>query len=143
MPKQSAIRSSASPNTDAPAKTGHRSSIRSAPCRARSNRSCISWRAGWSCRIRVAAPSMSRARRPLALPTRAAAEAVAAEWNAVGEFIDPLEMPLTRIVNVAIDGVTEQMDSVLAEVVGYVGSDLLVYRAGEPEQLVAEQARLW
>ncbi len=88
-------------------------------------------------------PAKTPARRVLALPTRAAAEAVAAEWNAAGEFIDPLEMPLTRIANVAIDGVTEQMDAVLAEVVGYVGSDLLIYRAGEPEQLVAEQAHLW
>ena len=88
-------------------------------------------------------PAKTPARRPLVLPTKAAAELVADEWNAVGDVIDPTKMPLTRIVNVAIDGVAERMDAVLGEVVSYAAADLILYRASEPEQLVADQARAW
>ena len=88
-------------------------------------------------------PAKTPARRDLALPTRAAAEALAAEWNRLGDTIDPAAMPLTRIVNAAIDGVAGNAAAVLDEVVGYAGSDLLFYRAAEPEALVAEQAAAW
>ncbi len=88
-------------------------------------------------------PAKTPARRDLALPTRGAAEALAAEWNGLGETIDPAAMPLTRIVNAAIDGVAGNAAAVLDEVVGYAGSDLLFYRAAEPEALVAEQAKAW
>lgn len=88
-----------------------------------------------------------RARTPaknvLAVPSRALAEAMAAEWEAQGEYIDPGEMPLTRIVNSALDGVAREMDATLEELVKYAGSDLLVYRAGDPASLVAEQAAAW
>ncbi|HWG03818.1 MAG TPA: ATP12 family protein, partial [Beijerinckiaceae bacterium] len=50
-----------------------------------------------------------------ALPTRAAAEALAAEWAAQGETIDPRTMPLTRLVNSALDGVARETDAVRAE----------------------------
>ncbi len=83
------------------------------------------------------------ARRDLALPGRAAAEALAEEWNALGEVIDPSLMPLTRIVNAAIDGVALQGAAVETEVANYVATDLLLYRAGEPEDLVARQAEAW
>lgn len=88
-------------------------------------------------------PALTPARRPLALPTRPAAEALAAEWNRLGETIDPALMPLTRIVNAALDGVAGQDRAVFDEVAAYVGSDLLLYRAAEPEALEAEQARSW
>lgn len=88
-----------------------------------------------------------RARTPaqnaLAVPSRALAEALVAEWDAQGEFIDPAAMPLTRIVNSALDGVAREMSATLEEVVKYAGSDLLVYRAGDPESLVREQAAAW
>ena len=83
------------------------------------------------------------ARRDLALPTAAAAQAVADEWNDLGATIDPAAMPLTRIVNAAIDGVAGQMHEVTAEIVSYIGSDLLIYRAGGPAQLVDAQAACW
>src|SRR5690606_28203408 len=56
---------------------------------------------------------------------------------------DPATMPLTRIVNSALDGVARELAATLDEVVKYAGSDLLVYRAGEPASLVAEQAAAW
>ncbi len=88
-------------------------------------------------------PAKTPARRDLALPTQAAAEALATEWNDLGETIEPGKMPLTRIVNAAIDGVAGNAAAVLDEVVNYAGSDLLFYRAAEPEPLVAEQAEAW
>lgn len=83
------------------------------------------------------------AKRPLALSSRPAAEAVAEEWNAQVEVIDPARMPLTRMTNTAIDGVAEQMAAVADEVKTYLGSDLLLYRAADPASLVAAQAAAW
>jgi chaperone required for assembly of F1-ATPase len=82
-------------------------------------------------------------RSALVLPTRALAEAVAAEWNEQGDTIDPTTMPLTRLANSAIDGVAPRIDEVRADLLRYAGSDLVVYRAAEPERLVAEQAAAW
>lgn len=83
------------------------------------------------------------ARNPLAVSSRPVADALAAEWEAQGEKIDPAAMPLTRLVNSALDGVVDQQAAVRAEIVRYAGSDALCYRAGEPEELVARQNQLW
>ena len=88
-------------------------------------------------------PARTPARGLLALPTRAAAEALAAEWAAQGELIDPATMPMTRLVNSALDGVASQMAETAAEIVKFAGSDLVCYRAAEPASLVIEQARAW
>jgi chaperone required for assembly of F1-ATPase len=88
-------------------------------------------------------PARTPARRPVAVPTRALGEALAAEWQAQAAVIDPAAMPLTRLVNSAIDGVAPTMAEVAADIAKYAGSDLIVYRAGEPERLVAEQAAVW
>ncbi|MCB1546153.1 MAG: ATPase, partial [Rhodoblastus sp.] len=79
----------------------------------------------------------------LALPTEAAARLVAAEWAAQGEDIDPSTMPVTRLVNSALDGVARDLRGVAADIVKYAGSDLVCYRAGEPDGLVAAQAAAW
>ncbi|HXW70564.1 MAG TPA: ATP12 family protein [Methylocella sp.] len=79
----------------------------------------------------------------LALPSRAASQAVLSEWEAQGETIDFAAMPLTRIVHSAIDGVTPRLEKVAAEIRNYAGSDLVCYRAGEPEELVEAQADAW
>lgn len=79
----------------------------------------------------------------LVLPTEAAAELVAAEWRAQGEEIDPSTMPVTRLVNSALDGVARDPAGVAADIVKYAGSDLVCYRAGEPDSLVAAQAAAW
>ena len=83
------------------------------------------------------------AKRPLTLPTRAAAERVAAEWDAQKEVIDPAGMPLTRLVNSALDGVASELDAVFDDIVKYAGTDLLCYRADAPQSLVAAQAAKW
>src|SRR5947209_10771325 len=83
------------------------------------------------------------AKADLILPTHAAAEAVAQEWRAQGEDIDPRTMPLTRLVNSALDGVAREIESVIADIVRYAGSDLVCYRAAEPAALVAAQSEAW
>jgi chaperone required for assembly of F1-ATPase len=83
------------------------------------------------------------ARRILKAPTRALAEALAAEWNAQGELIDPLNMPLTRLANSIIDGVVDAPTAVAAEIEKYFASDLVVYRAPSPQGLVALQSQAW
>lgn len=82
-------------------------------------------------------------RRPVAVPSRLLAEALAREWASQAERIDPSTMPLTRLVNTAIDGVAAQMAEVEAEIVKYGGSDLVSYRASEPVRLAAAQAEAW
>ncbi len=79
----------------------------------------------------------------LAAPTRDLAQAIAAEWNAQGEGIDPATMPLTRLANSIIDGVAADPKPVADEIVKYLGSDLVCYRADSPEGLVAKQAQHW
>jgi chaperone required for assembly of F1-ATPase len=80
------------------------------------------------------------AKNKLVFPTQAAAELAAQEWAGQGEAIDPAAMPITRIANSAIDGVARAMAETRAELAGYVETDLLFYRAGEPEKLVEAQA---
>ena len=48
-------------------------------------------------------------------------------------------MPLTRLLNSAIDGVARTMEETRAEIVRYAGSDLLCYRAEAPETLAERQ----
>lgn len=88
-------------------------------------------------------PVRTPARRPLAAPTRALAKAIADEWNAQENVVDPAKMPLTRLANAIIDAVTEQAPAVADEIAKYLGSDLLFYRAEAPEGLVAAQAKHW
>lgn len=83
------------------------------------------------------------ARRVLQVPVRALAEALAAEWNAQEEVIDPAKMPLTRLANSIIDGVATAPDAVAAEIEKYLASDLIVYRATSPQGLVERQAHAW
>jgi chaperone required for assembly of F1-ATPase len=82
-------------------------------------------------------------RKPLAVGSAAVAQALAGEWNALGEHIDPGRLPLTRIANAAIDRVAEAMPAVRDEVLKYAGSDLICYRAAEPPSLVEAQEAQW
>jgi chaperone required for assembly of F1-ATPase len=81
--------------------------------------------------------------RTVIVPVRSLAEMIAAEWTAQGEFIDPLTMPLTRFANSVVQGVIDNVAAVSDDVAKYFGSDLLFYRAGHPEGLVAREAQHW
>ena len=88
-------------------------------------------------------PIRTPARRMLAAPTLALGEAIAAEWQAQKDVIDPAKMPLTRLANAIIDGVVDAPQPVAAEIAKYLASDLLLYRAGAPPGLVERQAHHW
>lgn len=81
--------------------------------------------------------------KPVVVPVAALAAAIAAEWEAQGEFIDPATMPVGRLVNAAIEGGEDRVAALREEIVSYTGSDLLLYRADTPQELIAEQERLW
>src|SRR5215467_9101138 len=88
-------------------------------------------------------PVRTPARGFLVAPSRALAQALAAEWDAQGEIIDPATMPLTRLANSIVDGVAASPMPVAADIGKYLGSDLLFYRADGPERLVERQERQW
>ncbi|SIO29362.1 ATP12 family chaperone protein [Vannielia litorea] len=88
-------------------------------------------------------PVKTPAKAPLLLPTEALAWAVAAEWEAQGERIDPLSMPFTRSANSALDRVAPQQAEVAEIVAAYGETDLICYRAAEPRELAALQAEAW
>ena len=82
-------------------------------------------------------------KKPLNVPARALAEAIAKEWEQQQTHIDPASMPITRLTNSILDGVESQLDAVRDEIVKYVGSDLVCYRAGSPQALVLRQNAAW
>jgi chaperone required for assembly of F1-ATPase len=88
-------------------------------------------------------PVRTPAGRLLAAPTPALAEAIAAEWEAQHDTIDPAKMPLTRLANAIIDGVADRPGPVAAEIEKYLASDLVCYRAASPQGLIERQARHW
>lgn len=87
--------------------------------------------------------ALTPGRHRLAVPDRATGEALVAEWAEQVEVIDPSIMPITRMLHTALDAVSGSMEAVRNEIVKYAGSDLLCYRAGEPQSLVALQALQW
>ena len=88
-------------------------------------------------------PVRTPGKAPLVLPNRKLADAVAEEWRAQGERIDPATMPLTKLANSAIDGVRGREEAVVDDIMAHAGSDLLCYRAEGPEGLVAAQGTHW
>jgi len=88
-------------------------------------------------------PVKTPGRSDLAAPAAALAEAVADEWNAQGETVDPRSMPLTGLANAAIDRVAPGPAAFADGLAAYGESDLLCYRAEGPEPLAARQAELW
>lgn len=88
-------------------------------------------------------PVRTPARKPLAVPDERVARAVAAEFDAQTTHIDPAKMPVTRLVNSTLDGVMDAAEAVADEAAAYAGSDLLFYRAEDPERLVQRQTATW
>lgn len=82
-------------------------------------------------------------KQPMVVPTRALALALAEEWDAQDDGIDPNRMPLTRAANSAIEKVRANFDAVADMLAEYGATDLLSYRATEPEELMRLQAEGW
>lgn len=77
------------------------------------------------------------------LPNRAAATLVADEYAAQADEIDPATMPVTRLVNTAVDGVAVEAEAVLEDILRFASSDMLCYRADAPQKLVERQNEVW
>ena len=82
-------------------------------------------------------------REALQVPARALADAIAAEWNAVEDDIDPRAMPMTGLANAAIDRVAANRAAFAANLAKYAEADLACYRADTPPALVERQAGEW
>ena len=81
--------------------------------------------------------------RTVTVPVRAIAAAIAEEWRAQGDTIDPLTMPLTRFANSVVESVVDRAQLVRDDVAKYLHSDLLFYRAGHPQALVEKETQHW
>lgn len=88
-------------------------------------------------------PVRTPGRGLLTVPHQAVAAAIAGEWHGQGEKIDPASMPLMALAATALDRVAPDRDTIVANVAAYGATDLLCYRADDPAELVARQARIW
>lgn len=88
-------------------------------------------------------PVRTPRKRLLAVPSEALAAAIAGEWQRQGAQIDPGSMPLTRIVNTAIDAVVEARDAVANDIIAFLSSDLVCYRAEAGGELARRQKVHW
>ena len=97
---------------------------------------------GWGIRLDGRAVK-TPARAPLVVPTEALADAIADEWRAVEETIDPRAMPLTGLANAAIDRVAPQRAAFAEGLARYAEADLACYRADGPSELIDRQELSW
>lgn len=88
-------------------------------------------------------PVKTPMRLPLVLPTRAVADAVAAEWEGQGDEIVIASMPHTGFANAAIDQVSAQQQRFIEDVAAYGESDTLCYRADPGDPLAQRQDKDW
>ncbi|MDE2230163.1 MAG: ATPase [Alphaproteobacteria bacterium] len=88
-------------------------------------------------------PVRTPAKAPLVVRTKKLAEAIAAEWQAQGEKINPATLPLTRLAGTAIDLIAERRPQIVSEIAKYAATDLVCYRAEEPSELAVRQHRAW
>ena len=88
-------------------------------------------------------PLRTPKRRPLAVPTPALAAAIAAEWQAQGEVVDPVTMPLNRLATSVVDLMPERRRAAIDQICGFAATDLLCYRAAAPAELLEAYRRPW
>jgi chaperone required for assembly of F1-ATPase len=83
----------------------------------------------------------------LAVPSRALAEAIAAEWQAAGGAkggeMSYADVPLTRLAGTAQERIAPDPEPVILELARYGETDLLCYRADLPVALAERQAMVW
>lgn len=71
------------------------------------------------------------------------AQLCAAEWDMQGEDIVPDTMPLTQLLNTKLDRVSVERAAMQNLVLNYIDTDLLCYRADNPEEIVKSQNDAW
>ncbi|MEO7635355.1 MAG: ATP12 family protein [Sphingomicrobium sp.] len=88
-------------------------------------------------------PLRTPARAPLVVPAEALAVAIADEWRAAEETVDPRAMILTGLVNAAIDRVAPDRAGFATDLARYAEADLTCYRAEGPQPLIEREAAAW
>ena len=88
-------------------------------------------------------PLRTPAKAPMVLPTRALADAIAAEWQGQGEKIKPASMPLMQLASTTLDLTGRQRATVVDQLAAYADTDLLCHRAGHPADLVVREEEVW
>lgn len=83
------------------------------------------------------------ARNPLRLPTAALAQAVADEWDAQGETVQPGSMPMMQLAATALDRVVPDPAAMADAAARFAETDLVCYRADGPPALVHRQHASW
>lgn len=88
-------------------------------------------------------PLHTPGRTKLETPSKALAEAISVEWDSQRDFITPGTMPLTKLLNTALDRIAPNVDGVVSDLLDYLDTDLLCYRADGPSDLVERQSAVW
>ena len=77
------------------------------------------------------------------VPTRRLAELLASEWAAQGETLDPKSFVARDMADYAIDNVSSERESVVAQLLSYAETDTLCYRADPEDALFTRQQAEW
>jgi chaperone required for assembly of F1-ATPase len=88
-------------------------------------------------------PIRTQGGAPQIVPTRALAEAMAGEWRAQGDEIDPKSFVLRDLADFAIDHVAPDPAGAVARLLPFAETDTLCYRADPDEPLYRRQQTLW
>ena len=88
-------------------------------------------------------PIRTQGGAPQIVPGEGLAEALAAEWRAQGEEIDPQAFALRDLADFAIDHVRADRAGAIAGLLRYAETDTLCYRADPDEPLYRRQQDLW
>ncbi len=83
------------------------------------------------------------ARKSLSVKSKRLADQIAAEWLAQVDQIIPQTMPLMQIVTTCIDHVSQHREAMTDQLLKYIDTDLLFYRAETPKALAVKQAQMW
>jgi chaperone required for assembly of F1-ATPase len=89
-------------------------------------------------------PVRTPLRNPVLLSSQPLAEAIALEWAAQGDEIQPTTMPLTQLANTMIDKAKgEDRAAMNEQLLDYGSSDLVCYFATHPADLVKRHQEYW
>lgn len=97
---------------------------------------------GWSVAL-DGKPVRTPSRAMLLVPNRRLAEAIADEWQAQVEIVEPATMPLTGFAYAAIDRVAPDVAAFSGGLAGFAETELVCYRAERPAALVERQRQVW
>ena len=79
----------------------------------------------------------------LTAPNAKVVDAMMREWNEQTDNIDPQSMPITQIQITKLDFIDGREEEAVAQILKYIDTDLLFYRADHPLELSQKQAALW